>query len=43
MYQALKNLSATQQIGVMFIIVFGLLIVASLGLFCSRCVSMKTR
>lgn len=33
MYQTLKNLSATQQIGVMFIIVFGLLIVASLGLF----------
>ena len=33
MYQTLKNLSAIQQVGVMFTIVFGLLLLASLSLF----------
>jgi phosphatidate cytidylyltransferase len=33
MYQTLKNLSAAQQVGVMFSIVFGLLLFASLSLF----------
>lgn len=33
MYQTLKNLSTIQQVGVMFTIVFGLLLLASLSLF----------
>jgi len=33
MYQALKNLSATQQIGAMFVLVFGLLLLAHVVIF----------
>ncbi|MBK9441993.1 MAG: phosphatidate cytidylyltransferase [Comamonadaceae bacterium] len=33
MYQALKNLSATQQVGALFIIVFGLLMIAGVVVF----------
>ena len=33
MYVYLKNLTATQQVGVMFVILFGLLLLASLALF----------
>lgn len=33
MYQALKNLSATQQIGAMFVLVFGLLLLANVVVF----------
>ena len=33
MYQALKNLSPAQQVGAMFVLVFGLLLLASLSLF----------
>jgi phosphatidate cytidylyltransferase len=33
MYQTLKNLSATQQVGALFVIVFGLLMLASVVLF----------
>jgi phosphatidate cytidylyltransferase len=33
MYKALKNLSATEQIGALFIIVFGLLLLAGIVVF----------
>ncbi|MEY4140539.1 MAG: hypothetical protein RLZZ371_2721, partial [Pseudomonadota bacterium] len=33
MYQTLKNLSPAQQVGAMFVLVFGLLVIASLCLF----------
>ena len=33
MYQALKNLSPAQQVGAMFVLVFGLLVLASVSLF----------
>lgn len=33
LYQTLKNLSAAQQVGAMFVLVFGLLVIASLTLF----------
>jgi len=33
MYQALKNLSPAQQVGAMFVLVFGLMLLASLSLF----------
>jgi CHASE3 domain sensor protein len=33
MYQALKNLSASQQVGALFVIVFGLLMIAGVVVF----------
>ena len=37
MYFYLKNLTATQQIGALFLIVFGLLLLASVVALCCRC------